>query len=561
MVRKILNFIGQEVVGLHQAAYLLGSFAILSQVLGLIRDRLLAATFGAGEALDIYYAAFRIPDFIFITVGSMVSVSVLIPFLMNKMKDGEETGRRFIGNIFLFFFLLIVAISAIAFFLMPGLNPLLFPGFDNQKVEQVTILSRVLLLSPIFLGLSNILGTLTQTHKRFFLYALSPILYNVSIIGGILLLYPDFGLVGLVYGVILGAFFHFAIQIPFIIEHGLLPNYKDLKFDFKEIKKVLLVSIPRTLTLGSDNISFIFLVSFASLMTTGSIAVFNFSYNLETVPLAIIGISYSLAVFPILIKHFSDGNIGKFREETILSAKHIIFWSIPFATLFIVLRAQIVRTILGAGQFSWYDTRLTAAALAIFAISIVFQNLTLLFVRAYYATGNTRKPFLAKFLNALTTIVLGYVFMTIYSQEPMFRETLEWLLKVEGVPGAIILTLPLGWSIGELLNTILLWGIFERDFKSFSGPVIKTFWEVLAGSLVIGIVTYFGLNIFDKIFNLETSIGIFMQGFISGAIGIIAGIFILTLLRNKELEGVLVTLKNKMSKVKVIPPSPSGLSQ
>ncbi|MEK7065941.1 MAG: lipid II flippase MurJ, partial [Patescibacteria group bacterium] len=206
MVRKFLNFISQEIGGLHQAAYLLGFFAILSQVLGLVRDRLLAASFGAGQTLDIYYAAFRIPDFIFITVGSMVSVSVLIPFLMNKMKEGEEEGRKFIGNIFFFFFLLVVVISGITFFLVPTLSPILFPGFDSDKLAQVIILTRVLLLSPIFLGLSNIFGTLTQTYKRFFLYALSPILYNVSIISGILFFYPMFDLVGLVYGVILGAF-------------------------------------------------------------------------------------------------------------------------------------------------------------------------------------------------------------------------------------------------------------------------------------------------------------------------------------------------------------------
>ena len=90
----------------------------------------------------------------------------------------------------------------------------------------------------------------------------------------------------------------------------------------------------------------------------------------------------------------------KFVEQMIDSAKHVIFWSVPVATLFVVLRAQIVRTILGSGRFNWYDTRLTAAALAIFAASVVFQNMTLLFVRAYYATGNTKKPFWAKGINA-----------------------------------------------------------------------------------------------------------------------------------------------------------------
>ena len=561
MVKRILNFISKEIGGLHQAAYLLGFFAILSQLLGLIRDRLLAASFGAGQALDIYYAAFRIPDFIFITVGSMVSVSVLIPFLMNKVKESPEEGRKFIGSIFLFFFLLIVLISGIAFFFVPELSKILFPGFTPDQLDQVESLTKVLLLSPIFLGLSNILGTLTQTYKRFFLYALSPILYNLSIISGIIFIYPKFGLVGLAYGVILGAFLHFFIQIPFIVEHGLLPQYADLKFNFKEIWKVLRVSIPRTFTLGSDNISFIFLVSLASLMTSGSIAVFNFSYNLETVPLSIIGISYSLAVFPILIKYFSSGEIDKFRDETIISAKHIIFWSIPFSTLFIVLRAQIVRTILGAGQFSWADTELTAAALSLFAFSIVFQNLTLLFVRAYYAAGNTRKPFIAKFINAIATVLLGYLFMLMYQSFPWFKNTLEILLRGQIVPGGIVLALPLGWSIGELLNTASLWILFEKDFKKFSAPVLKTAREVILASGIMGVVSYLSLNLFNNVFNLETTLGIFSQGLISGILGILVGIAVLILLKNKELADVWETIKNKISPIKVIPPGPRGLSQ
>ncbi|MFA6340828.1 MAG: lipid II flippase MurJ, partial [Candidatus Paceibacterota bacterium] len=180
-MKKFFNIINREVSGLHQAAYLLAFFAISSQLLALIRDRLLASHFGAGHLLDLYYAAFRIPDFIFITVGSMVSVSVLIPFLVEKMKDGPEEGKKFIGNIFTFFFSLIIVTSAIVFFFIPWINKLLFTGFSDADLVTVNTLTRVLLLSPIFLGISNIFGTLTQTYKRFLIYSLSPLLYNIGI--------------------------------------------------------------------------------------------------------------------------------------------------------------------------------------------------------------------------------------------------------------------------------------------------------------------------------------------------------------------------------------------
>jgi len=558
MVKRFFNIINKEVSGLHQAAYLLAIFAISSQLLALIRDRLLASHFGAGHELDLYYAAFRIPDFVFITVGSMVSVSVLIPFLVEKTKAGPEEGRKFIGNIFTFFFSLIVVTSIIAFFFIPFINGILFNGFSAADLLLVDKFTRILLLSPIFLGLSNIFGTLTQTYKRFLIYSLSPILYNIGIILGILVFYPLFGLVGLIFGVVAGAFMHFVIQIPFIVENNLLPTFT-LKNNFAEIKKVLLVSIPRTFTLGSDNISAIFLLSFASSMTAGSIAIFNLSYNLQSVLLSIIGVSYSLAAFPMLVLYFSDKKIDKFIDQTVLSAQHILFWSIPCAVLFITLRAQIVRTILGAGVFNWSQTRLTAAALAIFVGSIIFQNLTLLFVRAYYAAGNTKKPFWAKFINAVSTVVLGFGFIILYEKYPPFKNMLETLLRVNGVPGTIVLALPLGWSVGEVFNNLALWVFFEKDFKGFSKPVFKTVAEVLFSSLIMGLVSYVSLNIFANVFNQDTTFGIFMQGFVSGIIGIIVAVAILILIKNKEILDVHQTLKSKISKIKIFAPTQTGL--
>jgi putative peptidoglycan lipid II flippase len=553
MVKRILGIFHKEISGIHEAAYLLGFFALCSQILALLRDRILAAHFGASNILDIYYAAFRIPDFIFITVGSMVSVSVLIPFMMDRFGKDKDNGKEFLCNIFSFFFLSIVLACGVAFFFVPVLSRHLFPGFDAGSLSKVISLTRVLLLSPIFLGLSNIFGTLTQAYRRFFLYSLSPILYNLGIIAGIVFLYPVFGLPGLAYGVIVGAFLHFAIQIPLIAQRGMLPHFR-FKYNWKDIKQVLFVSVPRTFTLGSDNIAMIFLVSFASLMTAGSIAVFNFSFNLQSVPLSIIGVSYSLAAFPILIESFLGGDKKRFTEQMINSARHIIFWSIPVATMLVVLRAQIIRVILGSGQFNWYDTRLTAAALAIFAASVVFQNMTLLFVRAYYAAGNTKKPLIAKGVNAIITVALGYGFMILYGVSPAFRDILESLLRVKDIPGTIVLTLPLGWSIGELFNMVVLWLSFQKDFKGFSKSVLKTFFQVLATSLVIGFVSYLSLNIFDKMFNLDKLAGIFLQGLCSGIAGIVAGVVVLYFFGSPELKEVWAALHRKIWGTKVISP-------
>ncbi|MBT4894909.1 oligosaccharide flippase family protein, partial [bacterium] len=395
MVRRIFNLIHKEINGLHEAAYLLGAFALLSQILALFRDRLLAHFFGAGAVLDTYYAAFRLPDIIFVAIASIVSVYVLIPFLAEKSSISKLKEKEFINTIFSAFFLIIITVSVIAFIFAPWLMKLFFPGLvDTAQFADLILLTRVLLLQPIFLGISNLFASITQIHRKFVLYALSPVLYNVGIIIGIVFFYPSFGFMGLGLGVVLGAVLHLAIQIPFIVKNKFLPKItlSIVGTRFNDVKKVIFLSLPRTLALSAHQISLLFLISFASLMASGSIAVFNLSFNLQSVPLTIIGVSYSVAAFPTLAKMFSNGQKKDFLEQVLTASKHIIFWSFPAIVLFIILRAQIVRVILGSGEFDWADTRLTAAALALFAVSIAAQGLVLLFVRGYYAAGNTKKP-------------------------------------------------------------------------------------------------------------------------------------------------------------------------
>lgn len=554
MVKRFLKFLSREVIGLHEAAYLLGFFAICSQVLALIRDRILASQFGAGNVLDLYYSAFRIPDILFVTVASMVSVSVLIPFLIERFEKGEKEAKEFIDSVFSFFFLFISFIATIAFFATPFLLAKLFPIFANTPAfPELVKLTRVLLLSPIFLGMSNLLASITQVNGRFFLYAISPVFYNVGIIFGIIFLYPIFGLLGLGMGVILGTFFHFFVQVPFIISTGMFPRLRfHIKFEF--IKKIILTSLPRTITVSSNEIAELFLISFASLFVAGSISVFNFSFNLQSVPFSIIGISYSLAAFPTLTRLFSNGDKDKFVEQMIISSRHIIFWSVPITVFFIVLRAQIVRTILGAGRFNWDDTRLTAAALSLFTVSLVAQNLVTLFVRAYYSRGKTKTPLVLNVFSAGLIVVGSYGLIQLFQNNTFFKDFIESLFKVSDIPGTVVLMLPLGFSLGLIFNLILHWSDFTRNFPSFSKPVLRTFFQAISASTIMGFVAYLFLGFFDNFLDINTLMGIFLQGFLSGTIGIVSAIITLYLLDSKELKEVWSTLHKKIWKANVVPP-------
>lgn len=567
MVSKIIKLFNSEIGGVHQAAFLLGFFTLFAQILGLVRDRALAHFFGAGLTLDMYYAAFRIPDLIFATAASLVSISVIIPFI-NKSEskyeinsDGTRSAnsvkevRNIMDSLFSAFGMLMLAISAIAFFAMPYLSKYIFKGIENPgAIAQIVTMSQILLLQPICLGISNILGSLTQLRKRFVLYALSPIIYNLAIIFGIFFLRPIYGIEGVVWGVVIGGLLHFLIQIPFIIKEKLLPRIVlPWNIDWNLVKEIFLISIPRTLTLSASMIELIVLTALAATLSVGSISILSLSFNIQSVPFGIVGVSYALAAFPTLSAHFANGEKDKFLNQIISAIRHIIFWSIPIAAMFIVLRAQIVRTVLGSGNFNWDSTRLTAACLALFVVSLVAQSLELLFIRAYYAAGQTRKPLIINLISSLITIIAPIGFIWLYRHNPEFGNFFARLLRVEGLEGIEILMLPLGYTLGTIINAFAFWVKFENEFSH--GKLMMETSRSWLGSIGAGVIggffAYIGLNIFDTVFDLETLRGVFLQGFIAGCIGIFGSILVLKLLKSNELEEVLTTLHKKIPVVAI----------
>ena len=237
-----------------------------------------------------------------------------------------------------------------------------------------------------------------------------------------------------------------------------------------------------------------------------------------------------------------------------MAAKHIIFWSLPVLVLFIVLRAQIVRSILGTGAFGWNETRLTAAALALFAISIVAQSLVFLFVRGYYASNYTQKPVVINSIAAVITIGMAFFFLKIFAANSMFRFFVEDLFRVSDVAHTSVLMLPLAFSIGSIINALLFWFIFKKDFPAFSISMASSLYHSFAGSVAMGFVAYQMLGILDNFFDIATFWGIFSQGFFAGVIGIIAGVCLLYILENKEIREIWESLHHKFWKVKVIAP-------
>jgi putative peptidoglycan lipid II flippase len=260
-----------------------------------------------------------------------------------------------------------------------------------------------------------------------------------------------------------------------------------------------------------------------------------------------------------LAKSFSNGKTEEFKKHLKGAARAIVFWSLPVIFLFIVVRAQIVRVILGSGSFSWDNTRLVAACLAIFALSILAQGMITLLSRSYYATGDTKRPLIVNFLCSVLIILLSYLLIHLFENWMFFRYFIESLLKVTDIPGTEILMLPLAYSIGTILNFILHWIFVKRDFMPDESFITKTFFQSLGASFFLGAVAYLFLNILSPIFGTTTFLGVFFQGFISGIMGIIAAVFVLYMLKNEELKDLTQTLHTKFWKAKIIAPSQEEL--
>jgi putative peptidoglycan lipid II flippase len=560
MVRSFLTAIGREVRGMHEAAYLLAGFALASQLLALVRDRLLAGEFGATHTLDIYYAAFRIPDFLFATVASLLSLYALLPILSRLETRDSGLAISFLRRSLLIFFIAMGVIAGILFLLAPLLVPLIAPGIatDAASKADLILLVRVLLLQPIFLGASNILAALTQLRNRFFLYAVSPLLYNLGIIIGIIFLYPFMGVAGLGWGVVLGALLHMLLQLPFFLTER--PKEMAAGEFTPSFNEVLRLSVPRTLALASGQLSLLALVALASFFQEGSIAVFMFAWNLQAVPLAIIGVSYSVAAFPTLARFHADGNTGEFIRHIEEALRHVLFWSIPAIVFIILLRAQLVRVILGTGEFNWDATRLTAAALALFIISLAAQSTSLLIARAYYAAGRTKVPLLLGLIGVSITIFVAFISVFAFHVSDDIRSILEALLRVTNISGTSVLMLALAYALGAIVQCGLGMYYFARDFKLS----YKNFWRlmfessgasIIGGGVAYGVLTLVGINI-----DIDTVVGIVAQGILAGMAGLTVWLLVLRLLRNKELNEALLALERRLKDSPPVALEPTDVS-
>lgn len=519
---KLKYILNKEFSVVTSAAFTIGFFALLSRMLGVVRNRIFAGEFGAGDIMDMYFAAFLIPDFVYnLFIVGMLS-SIFIPVFARERERSIDSAWH-LAHIVLTILSVIVAVCAlIAIAFAPWLITFVAPGFDAQKQAGAAALMRIMLLNPVLLGISNIMGSILQAHKMFFSFALAPVMYNVGIIIGAVFFVKQFGPIGLAFGVVLGAFLHLLIQLPPLFKLGF--QFK-VSFDTAHagLRRMAMLSVPRIAGIAAYQFNIVFISAMASTVAQGSVSVFNFANDLQFVPVGIVALSFTSAVFPFLASYYAKGDTKAFLDRLYGSVNQILFLVIPLSVFFILLRAQIVRIVLGYGRFSWEDTRLTAAALGAFAVSVFAQSLIPLFSRAFFAREDTKTPVVINMSAMALNIVLSFLFLRLMRSGGSFALAVGALLKVTGVEGMEILALPLAFSLSAIVNFIWLYFAFSRRVDEFDGSrIVSSLWKINCAAGVMAVFVYGALYAGALFVNMHSFAGIFTQSIAGSFAGFLA---------------------------------------
>lgn len=473
------------------ATYILIVTLMISNVLGVLRDHYLAQKIPT-TLLDTYYAAFRIPDLVFnVIILGAVSSAFIPVFTRYISKDKNEEASDLASSVLTVGLSVVIGVVILLFFLMPVLIPLLVPEFTNQKQLITLHLSRILLLSPIFFGLSYFLGAILNSYKRFLVSSLAPLVYNLSIILATVIFGDQYGTKAVAIGVVVGAFLHMSIQIFPVknLDLRIRLMWRSASLGVRKgVWEVGRLMVPRAIGLGAAQILLFGFTAIASGIGGGSVAIFSLSDNIQTLPSVVFGNSLALALFPTLSRAHSLGQKKEFVayiEKAIIS---ILFFLIPASIIFMLLRIQIVRIVLGSGNFGWEQTTITAQALGYFSISLLFSGLTPLLARSFYAINNTKIPMIFSLVGVALSIGFGYLF----------------------APSLGVAGLALGFSIGTIANSVLLFVALRQVVPEFKKIyLIDDLYKIILATLCmaaviqlvkVGIGTLYDLSRFWEVF-------------------------------------------------------------
>ena len=523
------------------AAALLAVATLASKFLGMYRDRLLSGTFGAGAELDAYYAAFRAPDFMFgLFVAGAISAGFIPVFTRYVVRDGDGrmggASSLFASRVIAIMGVILAGISVIGAATAQWFVPLYTSGFAPEHQQTAVLLTRLMFISPFFLGISAVLSGVLQTYKRFLVYSFAPIVYNLGIVCGILFLADSMGIFGVVIGVVAGSFLHMAIQLVSVLRLG-------FRFSFvfgvrdEGVREMGRMMVPRTASLALEQINLVILTGIASTLGVGSIAVFNLALNLQSLPVGVLGVSFAVASFPFIAELVERGDRDGAKREFSHIVRLVMFLVIPATVAFVLLRAQIVRVVLGTGNFDWANTVDTADALALFSVSMFAQALLPFIIKTFFAFRNVRLPLMV----AASSIV--------------FERLLAWKLVGLGMGTS---GLVLAYSVSAALRIVLLWVLLRMLVGALDERrIVKSISVMMAAAVAMGLALQGIKTALGGIVDMQTFTGVFTQGSVAGTAGLAVYFAVTYLLGSEESRRLIGMARARFTPVRAII-SPDG---
>ncbi len=431
-------------MGLARAGLIVSGAFFVSRVLGWIRLVVFANLFTAAE-LDPFFAAFRIPDLIFQLVAAGALSSALIPIVAGLLERDEESHAwRVVSTVINLMLIALATLAAVLLVLAPVVMRVIAPGFEGEQLEQSITLTRIMLLSPIFLAMGSVATSVLNAGGRFAASAIAPSVYNLAIIGGALILTPTFGIAGLAVGVVAGSLGHLLVQVPPLRLLGFRYEPR-IDRDDPEARRALLLMAPRAFGLGAGQITFIVVTALASTVAVGAVADFNYAFTLLQIPIGVIGVPLGIVLLPSLSRDAAVGRETEFARLLTRALRLLMFVMVPIAGLTAVLRQEIVDLLFGGGRIGGTDLELIATTLLWFLIGLAAHALIAVLARAFYARQDTLTPVLV----AIAAVAMNTT-LAILLVGPLGLGGIALAIALAAWMEAVVLMAILRWRIDEL---------------------------------------------------------------------------------------------------------------
>ena len=489
MVKNLIKN-GKLLILRRQTNILSAAFVIMvayatSGILGLFRNRLLAATFFGGREsqLDAYFAAFVIPDTLFQLLITGALSAAFIPVFSQYIKKGNEEASQFASTAINTITLVFLTLTIIVLITSSSLASLIAPSLSPENLSLLSKLLQIMLIAQIFFAFSGFLTAIIQSHQRFLIPAVAPIVYNLGIIFGIVFLSAPLGIFGPAIGVIIGALFHFLIQIPLAKKLGFRYQliFKKNHPGMLKIRKIMPL---RSLTLAVGQVERFIAVWIATSLAAGSLTIFNFARQLYLLPVTLFGTTIGQASFPMLSAEAAAENQKEFQKTVKSSILQVLYFSLPAAVIVLILRLPAVRIAFGARNFPWTATLLTSKTVAFLALAIPTLSVNAVLTRAFYALHNTKTPLIIAAIGATLTALLSFTFSTIN--------------------GLGVVGLGLALTISNLLQMLMLLISLHKKSPIISWKMIFSVGKIITAALATGVFLWAPMRIIDR-FILDTT--------------------------------------------------------